>query len=175
MRHLILKIKFKFAGLAVWLFGLSLQANIIVVNTTNNVSPAAGETNLVQALQLAQDGDAIHFKLPGAGPFYLLTPPLAPDNGYPAITRNNLTIDGYSQPGAIPNSNPILSSNNAQLQIVLDSRGGGLRVEDIPGYSLGEGFVDILSQYQTLEDASREGRLRDVDALLSTINGTNQK
>ena len=38
------------------------------------------------------------------------------------------------------------------------------------GYNLGEGFVDILSQYQTLEEASREGRLRDLDALLTTLN-----
>jgi hypothetical protein len=43
------------------------------------------------------------------------------------------------------------------------------------GYNLGEGFVDGLSQYQTLEDANREGRLRDIDGLLETVNKTYQK
>jgi len=43
------------------------------------------------------------------------------------------------------------------------------------GYNLGEGFVDILSQYQTLEEANREGRLRDVEGLLGALNSTYQK
>jgi hypothetical protein len=43
------------------------------------------------------------------------------------------------------------------------------------GYNLGEGFIDGLSQYQTLEDASREGRLRDLDGLLAKVNETYQK
>ena len=43
------------------------------------------------------------------------------------------------------------------------------------GYNLGEGFVDVLSQYQTLEDANREGRLRDLDGLLVALNNTYQK
>jgi hypothetical protein len=121
--------------------GLPAQAKVILVNTTNNVSPGPGETNLVQAIRLLQDGDSIRFNLPGTGPFYLITPPLVPDNGYPAITNHNVTIDGYSQPGAWPNTNPILGTNNAQIQIVLDSRSGGVRVEDIPGYSTGESAV----------------------------------
>jgi hypothetical protein len=130
--------------LLVALLASRVCAKIIIVNTTNNVSPAAGETNLVQALQLLQDGDAIHFNLPGAGPFYLSTPPLSPDNGYPAISNNNVTIDGYSQPGAFPNTNTILGSNTAQIQIVLDSRAGGVRVENIPGYSFEEASVLLI-------------------------------
>jgi hypothetical protein len=43
------------------------------------------------------------------------------------------------------------------------------------GYNLGEGFVDVLSQYQTLEDANREGRLRDLEGLLAALNNTYQK
>ncbi len=86
----------------------------------------------------------MHFNLPGNGPFYFITPPLSPDNGYPAITNNNVTIDGYSQPGALPNTNTILGSNTAQIQIVLDSRTGGFHVEDIPGLSLGESSVLLV-------------------------------
>jgi hypothetical protein len=38
------------------------------------------------------------------------------------------------------------------------------------GYDLGEGFVDNLSQWQTLETAARAGRLRDVEALLKELH-----
>jgi hypothetical protein len=38
------------------------------------------------------------------------------------------------------------------------------------GYDVGEGFVDVLSQYQTLEHAARTERLRDLDGLLKELN-----
>lgn len=40
------------------------------------------------------------------------------------------------------------------------------------GFDLGVGFVDVLSQYQTVEAAARGGRLRDVDDLLAQLNAT---
>ena len=40
------------------------------------------------------------------------------------------------------------------------------------GYDLGEGFVDVLSQYQTLEHAARTERLRDLAGLLQELNST---
>jgi hypothetical protein len=117
---------------------LRAESKIIVVNSVNNVSPSAGETNLVQAIQLLEDGDTIRFNIPGIGPFYLATPPQSPENGYPAITNHNVTIDGYSQPGSAPNENSILSSNNAKILIVMDSRNSPGHVENIPSYSTSE-------------------------------------
>ena len=38
------------------------------------------------------------------------------------------------------------------------------------GYDIGEGFVDVLSQYQTLEHAAWSERLRDLDGLLGELN-----
>lgn len=38
------------------------------------------------------------------------------------------------------------------------------------GYDVGEGFTDVLSQYQTLEHAARAERLRDVRALVAELN-----
>ena len=38
------------------------------------------------------------------------------------------------------------------------------------GYDIGEGFTDVLSQYQTLEHAGRAERLRDVQALVAELN-----
>jgi len=120
------------------------RGKTITVNSTNNVSPGANETNLVQAIRLLDNGDSIHFNIPGSGPFYLITPPITPENGYPPITNHNVTIDGCTQPGAMPNTNPILSSNNAIIQIVLDSRDGGGHVEDIRGYSTGESAALLI-------------------------------
>jgi hypothetical protein len=42
------------------------------------------------------------------------------------------------------------------------------------GYELGEGYVDVLSQYQTLEHAFRAERLRDLKGLLQELNTTHQ-
>ena len=38
------------------------------------------------------------------------------------------------------------------------------------GYDTGEGFVDVLSQYQRLEHAARTERVRDLDGLLAELN-----
>jgi len=38
------------------------------------------------------------------------------------------------------------------------------------GYDVGEGFVDVLSQYQSLEHAYRGERLRDLSGLLAELN-----
>ena len=39
------------------------------------------------------------------------------------------------------------------------------------GFDVGEGFVDSLSQWQTLETAARAGRIRDLDKLLQELKG----
>lgn len=103
--------------------GLSgtLRANAIrtvVVDTADNGStPDDGKTSLLEALSSLQDFDRITFNIPGDGPHVIATPL----GGYPMITNSSVVIDGYSQPGAVPNSNPILGGNNAKLKIVLDS------------------------------------------------------
>jgi len=40
------------------------------------------------------------------------------------------------------------------------------------GYDVGEGFVDVLSQYQTLEHAARQERIRDLGGLLRELNSS---
>ena len=96
------------------------QAGTITVTTTDNQSgPEDGKISLDEALRSAADDDVIRFNIPGAGPHFIATPL----GGYPLITANHLTIEGYSQPGSSPNTNPILGGNNAKIQIVLDSTG----------------------------------------------------
>ena len=43
------------------------------------------------------------------------------------------------------------------------------------GYRLGEGFVDGLSQFQSLAEAETIGRLRDLDGLLGELNSAAQQ
>jgi hypothetical protein len=38
------------------------------------------------------------------------------------------------------------------------------------GYDVGDGFVDVLSQYQSLRDAGWGGRLRNLEGLLAELN-----
>jgi hypothetical protein len=38
------------------------------------------------------------------------------------------------------------------------------------GYDVGEGFVDVLSQHQSLLEAARNGRIRRLEGLLDTLN-----
>jgi len=83
-----------------------------VVANTNSLGPGS----LDQAFKDAQANpgtDVISFDLPGAGPHVIAPPPL----GY--IVLNQVFIDGFSQPGASPNTNPVGEPNNAELQIVI--------------------------------------------------------
>jgi hypothetical protein len=102
-------------------------AAIITVTTTDNASgPGDGQISLYEAIEMAQEGDTVRFNISGAGPHVIQTP----IGGYPLITVNDLTIDGYSQPGASPNTNPILGGNNAVIKIVLDSRDEAMEPSD---------------------------------------------
>jgi hypothetical protein len=53
---------------------------------------------------------------------------------------------------------------------VLERRPQGRELLFAHGYDVGEGFIDVLSQHQTLRDASRGGRLRNVEGLLRELN-----
>ena len=131
-------IKSKFATLILLSAGFGLQAKDIVVTTTNNDAPGAG-TSLKQAISQLAEGDVIKFSIAGDGPHVITTPM----GGYGLITANNVTIDGYSQPGSKPNSNGILGGNNAQIKIVLDSS------KDDSGPSLDATNADLLQRRST--------------------------
>ncbi|TMF20106.1 MAG: hypothetical protein E6I36_11075 [Chloroflexi bacterium] len=62
---------------------------------------------------------------------------------------------------------------DSKVREVLDSLGErGRQALRRHGYDVGEGFVDVLSQYQTLEHAARTERLRDLPRLLAELNQT---
>ena len=101
----------------------------VVVDTADNGSTAGdGKTSLLEALRDLQENDQITFNIPGAGP-HVITTPLG---GYPLITKAGVVIDGYTQPGATPNTKGILEGNDAQLKIVLDSSGADASADALP-------------------------------------------
>ena len=81
------------------------------VVTTEN---ATGPGSLTAAIHALNDGDRVTFNISPSTPsvvHYLQTPL----DGYPLITKNNITIDGYTQPGATYNTASIRAANNANL------------------------------------------------------------
>ncbi len=124
---------------------LSLSAATLTVNTTNTTNEADGVLTLTEAI-LAVNGelgrpldpsesdqvtgtlgtdDAIHFNIAGDGPHTIAEP----FNGF-TVSASDVTIDGYTQPGASPNTNDILGGNNAVLQIVIDATNGNHTFQD---------------------------------------------
>lgn len=102
--------------------------SLLIVNTLDDAADAAPNDclcmtsdnlcSLRAALQTANacpGPDVIHFALAGViTPYYPL----------PALTDTSggVTIDGYSAPGASPNTNPFTATVNAVLTIALDGR-----------------------------------------------------
>ena len=101
---------------------LTLAASIGVAQAAPIVTTTAGTGagSLTAAINSLVDGDTITFNIPGAGPHFVQVPP----DGFPLISKNNITIDGYSQPGSSPNTASIHAANNAVLKIVLTATNG---------------------------------------------------
>jgi hypothetical protein len=59
---------------------------------------------------------------------------------------------------------------DSTIRDVLEKSKAGRQLLYEHGFDVGNGFVDLLSQYQSLRDAARAGRLRNVEALLETLN-----
>src|SRR6478752_1600882 len=119
-------------------FQATMHAATITVTTTAN----SGSGSLSNAITLLNDGDTIAFNIPGSGPHYI-DPSVG---GLPVITKNNITIDGYTQPGSVVNTNTILGSNTAVIQIVLhgsDTRLGPDGVTVTNGSVIG--FIDLTT------------------------------
>jgi hypothetical protein len=98
--------------------GLSRAATFVVTNTND-----AGLDSLRNAIIAANAdclaADTIAFNIPGAGPHTITL-----SSQLPAVLCDNITIDGYTQPGSAPNSDSG-GSNNADLRIVLDGSSCG--------------------------------------------------
>ena len=62
-------------------------------------------------------------------------------------------------------------NEESKIRMVLAVRGEeGRKLLYSHGYDIGEGFTDVQSQYQSLRDAARGERLRDLKGLLAALN-----
>lgn len=61
-------------------------------------------------------------------------------------------------------------SAESRIHDVLALGDRGRRLLWSHGYDAGDGFADALSQYQSLLEAARAGRLRDVPGLVARLN-----
>ena len=103
------------------------SAATVTVTVKDNGSNMGVPGTFYWALTNCNPGDTIAFNISGPGPHFLQVPP----GGFPLIyQKHQITIDGYSQPGAVANSNPITAANNAQLKIVIDGRNNNGRDMD---------------------------------------------
>ncbi len=59
---------------------------------------------------------------------------------------------------------------DSTIREVVEGSESGRRLLYEHGYDVGNGFVDTLSQHQSLREAARAGRLRDVGRLLEALN-----
>lgn len=122
--------------------------DLLVVNSNDSSNTRDGSLGLTEAIEFVNGnlafgsldageqaqvtiggttgGDVIQFNIAGAGPHTIPLPDFAfgylGDAGFPGLTANDVTIDGYSQPGSSPNTNSILQANNANLQIVVSAQ-----------------------------------------------------
>jgi len=98
---------------AALLVGAKLAATSIEVTNTNDSGPGSLRQAILD-LNAGSGGTSITFAIPASG---LQTITLATE--LPAITKQ-VTIDGYSQAGALPNTLPLANGSNALLLIQID-------------------------------------------------------
>jgi titin len=103
--------------------GRDVPAVFTVTNTLD-----AGDGSLRWALEQANTApghDTIEFNIPGAG-----VHTIAPASALPALTDSGgVTIDGYTQPGAAPNT--LVVGDSARLLIELDGSSAGTEVDGL--------------------------------------------
>ena len=95
-----------------WAATLPLAAATFTVTNTDDAGPGSLRQAILDA-ETAAGADTIAFAIPGAGVHTITPLTLLP------IISQPLTIDGYTQPGSSPNTNPT-GALNTVLQIEID-------------------------------------------------------
>ncbi|MCH7485319.1 MAG: right-handed parallel beta-helix repeat-containing protein, partial [Chloroflexi bacterium] len=127
----------------------TVRAGGLVVTLAGDPAPdgcSPGDCSLREALLDTTGGETISFSIPGAGPHVI-----QPTSALPGLT-DSVSIDGYTQPGASPNSAAAWQPGNASLQIVLD---GSAIAGDANGLFIGGTSVSIRGL--VIQNFSRDG------------------
>ncbi|MGA9340880.1 MAG: hypothetical protein WBV61_00925 [Rhodanobacteraceae bacterium] len=133
------------ATTALLLAGASIaQAAVFTVDNTLDSGTGSLRQAIIDANNASGSANVIDFAIPGSGPFTI-----ALASQLPTIT-GTLTIDGYSQPGSLMNTNtPDQGGLDTQLMIEIVGNGGyGFILNDTPV------FVSLTVQGLCLHDFS---------------------
>ncbi|UCE18635.1 MAG: hypothetical protein JSV84_17585, partial [Gemmatimonadota bacterium] len=127
---------FVWVGIVHVSFAGTICATTYTVTNTND----SGDGSLSWAIDQANTNpgkDIINFNIPGTGPHRI-----QPITGLPAVS-DPVTIDGYTQPGSSPNTNPVGQGLNTVLKIILDgsSSDGGIGLDITAGSCTVRGLV----------------------------------
>lgn len=108
------------AAFCLILAGLPASAATFTVTTTADSGPGSLRQAILDSNANGNSElDTISFNIPGAGPHVI-----APTTALPGI-RSSVTIDGYTQPGATPNTRtPAQGGLDTQLRIVVSGQNG---------------------------------------------------
>jgi CSLREA domain-containing protein len=151
----------RFLSLLAWLTlaAATARANTIVVNSAADVVADDGQCTLREAIIAANThvasgispnecaagdpgGNIINFNIPGAG-----VHTIKPLSALPAIT-GQLLIDGTTQPGASPNTNPYPGPLNAVLLIEIDNTNAPFSIDapivTLRGLVLNRGLDNVV-------------------------------
>jgi hypothetical protein len=93
-------------------------SQVFIVTNTNDAGPGSLRQAIDDA-NAAPGRDGIAFEIPGSGPHTI-----AVESPLPGLF-DAAVIDGFTQPGASPNTNSVASGSNAVLQIHLDGSAMG--------------------------------------------------
>lgn len=107
------------------LIGIVFIASIGAAHAATFTVTTAASDGVGSFSQAIRDADAsadptntINFGIPPFdGTVKYIVPPVG---GFPLIIKDNVTVDGYSQPGSVVNTAPITATNNAKIRIALD-------------------------------------------------------
>jgi uncharacterized repeat protein (TIGR01451 family) len=95
----------------------------LIVTTTMDVADSGDTINSLREAILCANSrpgfDTISFEIPGVGPHTI-----QPGSQLPDIT-DGVLIDGYTQTGSVPNSNPLAAGLNTILMVELDGSSSG--------------------------------------------------
>ncbi len=111
----------------------AVRAASFNVTNTNDSGPGSLRQAILQA-NASPGTDTISFNIPGTGAHTI-----QPLSALPTIT-GPVVIDGYTQPGASPNTNPPGVGSNAVLMIELD---GSIAGSDVNGLTITAGSSTI--------------------------------
>ncbi len=139
----------------------AIRAASFTVTNTNDSGPSSLRQVILDA-NASPGTDTITFNIPGAGPHTI-----QPASALPTIT-DPVVIDGYTQPGASPNTNPLGTGLNTALMIELDGSNAGVNANGLhitSGNSTVRGLV--INRFSSLPDVWASG----IGILLDTNGG----